>query len=63
VCARCAVAYKPALVGGACPVCGVAAPGHRPRRRNAGDQAVLLVGLATIANVALLAILALFLLR
>ncbi len=63
ICPRCSVSYAPGLVGNACPVCGVTAPGLTARRRSIGDQAVVLVGLATIANLILLAILAIYLLR
>jgi hypothetical protein len=62
-CARCGVGYHPELVGGACPVCASPAPGRTPRRSVAADNAVLLVGTATIANLVLLAILTVLLLR
>ena len=60
-CRRCAVRYAPGLTQGSCPVCGVTAPGHRDRGRQwpeADERRVVLVVAATIANVVLLAALA-----
>jgi hypothetical protein len=62
-CQRCSVAYDPRLVDGRCPVCGTPAPGIEARPTGAPDKAVLLVGLATGANFALLVLLAILLLR
>jgi hypothetical protein len=62
-CARCGVAYAPSLVDGSCPVCAARAPGRREPRFAVKDPAVLLVGTATLANLVLLAILTVLLLR
>jgi hypothetical protein len=62
-CLRCGVGYQPALVGGICPVCASPASGQLRHRTAAGDHALLLVGTATIANLVLLAVLAILLLR
>lgn len=61
-CARCAAPYRPRLTEGACPVCDTPAPGVAPRRLrrldDADDRLLAIVVLATIANVLLLAVLA-----
>jgi hypothetical protein len=62
-CPRCDVGYDPSLVDGACPVCGQDAPGRASPRRAGVDNALLLVGTATIANLLLLSVLAVLLLR
>ena len=62
-CRRCGVDYDPQLVGGRCPVCASPAPGYRAPRFAAADGALLLVGTATLANLILLAVLTVLLLR
>ena len=61
-CARCAAPYRPRFTEGACPVCDTPAPGVAPRRLrrldDADDRLLAIVVLATIANVLLLAVLA-----
>jgi hypothetical protein len=66
ICPRCQAAYLPPLTRGACPVCRTEAPGGvaRPRRWvRDDDRLVLLVGVATIANLVVLAVLAIAVLR
>jgi hypothetical protein len=66
-CATCRASYRPNLTGWACPVCDTAAPGAETRRtRRLADPDDRLLGIvlvATIANVLLLALLAVFVLR
>lgn len=66
-CPTCRAPYRPPLTGWACPVCDTAAPGaeqHRSRRlADADDRLLAIVLLATIANVVLLAVLSLVVLR
>jgi hypothetical protein len=60
VCPRCRAAYRPPLTRGACPVCRTEAPGGTVRARwsvREGDRLLLLVGIATIANLIVLGIL------
>ena len=63
-CPTCSAPYRPKLVQWACPVCDTPAPGAetRPRRRldDDDDRLLAIVLAATIANVALLALLAVF---
>ncbi len=64
VCLTCRAPYRPALTGWACPVCDTPAPGAERRRSrrlaDADDRLLGIVLLATIANVVLLAVLAVF---
>lgn len=66
-CPRCGVAYRPSLTAGTCPVCGTRPPGaqaHRPRAWEGSDDRLLaIVVVATIANVLLLSLLAVLVLR
>ena len=66
VCTRCASAFRPRLTGWSCPVCDLPVPG-RPSGALPGlgpdDRMLLVVGLATLANVLLLALLTLAVLR
>lgn len=66
-CATCRAPYRPRLVGGRCPVCDTPAPGEQARalRRfdDDDDRLLAIVLLATIANVVLLAALAVFVVR
>ena len=62
-CSRCGVGYDPAPVGGACPVCRTPAHGGPVVDRRPADNALLLVGVATIANLVLLAVLTVLLYR
>lgn len=66
VCPRCGAAYLPPLTRGVCPVCRTEAPGGAGRPRwtvRDDDRLLLLVGIATIANLVVLAVLALAVLR
>ena len=61
ICPRCRAAYLPPLTRGACPVCRTEAPGGAPRPLwsvRDDDRLLLLVGIATIANLLVLGILA-----
>lgn len=61
-CERCTAPYDPDLTRHRCPVCDTPAPGERPPSRawdNADDRMLAIVAAATIANVLLLAVLAL----
>ncbi len=66
-CGVCHVAYAPRLTGWACPVCDTAAPGAQTRRSrlvdSADDRLLAIVLVATIANVLLLAVLSVFVVR
>lgn len=66
-CPTCAAPYRPALTGWACPVCDTVAPGAESRRSrrlaDADDRLLAIVLVATIANVLLLAGLAVFVVR
>ena len=66
-CPTCRAPYRPNLTGWACPVCDTAAPGAETRRSrrlaDADDRLLAIVLLATIANVVLLAVLAVFVVR
>ena len=60
-CPRCRAAYLPPLTRGACPVCRTEAPGGSGQRRRSvrdDDRLLLLVGIATIANLVVLGVLA-----
>jgi hypothetical protein len=67
VCLTCRAPYRPSLTGWACPVCDTAAPGGETRRSrrlaDPDDRLLGIVLLATIANVVLLAVLAVFVVR
>ena len=67
VCTTCRAPYRPSLTGWACPVCDTAAPGGETRRRrrfeDQDDRLLAIVLAATIANVVLLALLAVFVVR
>ena len=58
-CGRCGSAYLPGLVRHACPVCRTPAPGAPVARRGLrdDDRLLLIVALATLANLLLLGIL------
>ena len=61
ICPRCRAAYLPPLTRGACPVCRTEAPGGVGQPRwtlRDDDRLLLLVGIATIANLVVLGILA-----
>ncbi len=66
-CSTCRAPYRPSLTGWACPVCDTPAPGAERRRgrrlADADDRLLGIVLLATLANVVLLAVLTLFVLR
>ena len=65
-CARCEAPYDPSLTRHRCPVCDQQAPGlARPGRAwdDPDDRLLAIVAAATIANVLLLALLALVVLR
>ena len=66
-CPTCRAPYRPSLTGWACPVCDTAAPGadRRVLRRfdDADDRLLAIVLVATIANVLLLAVLSVFVVR
>ncbi len=61
-CPTCAAPYAPRLTDGRCPVCDTAAPGGAPLPRtllpDPDDRLLAIVGVATIANVLLLGLLA-----
>ena len=64
-CELCAAPYRPFLTGWACPVCDTAAPGAETRRGPGltdDDRLLAIVAVATIANVVLLGLLAVFVL-
>ena len=64
-CERCTAPYRPALTGWACPVCDTPAPGAEERVGRGlsdDDRLLAIVALATIANVVLLGLLAVFVL-
>ena len=64
VCATCTAPYRDYLTDWACPVCDTPSPGMPTRRRrrfdDPDDRLLAIVGLATIANVVLLGVLAVF---
>ena len=66
-CSTCRAPYRPSLTGWACPVCDTPAPGAESRRSrrlaDADDRLLGIVLLATIANVVLLGVLAVFVVR
>lgn len=66
-CPVCGVHYAPNLTGWACPVCDTAAPGAENRRARLvddGDNRLLaIVFVATVANVLLLAVLTIFVVK
>ncbi len=63
-CPNCRVAHAPWLTDGACPVCGTASPGYEGTLGIDADQRMLaIVGGAMIANLLLLAWLAVLYLR
>jgi hypothetical protein len=62
VCARCTAPFDPSLTRYRCPVCDTPAPGGAPAPRawdDPDDRLLAIVTAATLANVLLLAILAL----
>lgn len=64
-CPRCTAPYLAALTRHRCPVCDTPEPGHVVQLRawdDPDDRLLAIVALATIANVLLLAVLALLLL-
>lgn len=65
-CERCAAPYRPDLTRYRCPVCDARAPGEAPAPRvweDPDDRLLAIVAAATIANVLLLAVLTLVVLR
>ena len=61
-CERCTAPYDPTLTRYRCPVCDTAAPGGAPAPRawdDPDDRLLAIVTAATLANVLLLAVLAL----
>jgi hypothetical protein len=61
-CTRCTAPYLPSLTRHRCPVCDTPAPGEAPRLRawdDPDDRLMAIVAFATLANVVLLAVLAL----
>lgn len=67
ICATCSAPYRDNLTDWACPVCDTPSPGkpRRGQRRfdDPDDRLLAIVGLATIANVVLLGVLAAFVVR
>lgn len=64
-CELCAAPYRPSLTGWTCPVCDTPAPGAEARAGRGlsdDDRLLAIVALATIANVVLLGLLAVFVL-
>ena len=62
-CTRCTASFHPSLVGGACPVCRTRVHGSTARKViRADDRLLLIVGLATVANLLVLAVTAIELL-
>lgn len=64
-CLTCAAPYRPSLTGWSCPVCDTPAPGAEERRGRGltdDDRLLAIVAFATIANVVLLGLLAVFVL-
>ena len=60
-CLRCGASFRPMLTDWQCPLCAAPAPGRRPggtRAPSSDDRLVAMVVAATIANVVLLAVLA-----
>ena len=65
-CTRCTAPYLASLTRYRCPVCDTPTPGHVPQLRawdDPDDRLLLIVLLATIANVLLLAVLTLVVLN
>jgi hypothetical protein len=65
-CSRCQAPYDPSLTLRRCPVCDLAAPGDPVALRvwdDPDDRLLAIVAMATIANVLLLAVLTLVVLR
>jgi len=65
-CTRCGAPYRPHLTRHRCPVCDTTAPGPVPSPRvwdDPDDRLLAIVALATIANVLLLAVISLVVLR
>jgi hypothetical protein len=65
-CTRCGAPYRPDLTRHRCPVCDTPAPGELPAPRvwdDPDDRLLAIVALATIANVLLLALISLVVLR
>jgi hypothetical protein len=64
ICLRCSSSFHPELVRGACPVCRTPVDGHAGATRTvrADDRLLLLVGLATLANLLVLSVTAITLL-
>lgn len=67
VCPTCSAPYRPSLTAWACPVCDTGPPGGHSRRLrrfdDQDDRLLAMVLLATIANVVLLALLAVFVVK
>ncbi len=67
VCPTCSAPYRPSLTAWACPVCDTAAPGAESRRLrrfdDPDDRLLAIVLFATIANVVLLALLSVFVVK
>ncbi len=65
VCPRCSAEYLPRLVQWACPVCRTPSPGQHARRPplREDDRLLLIVALATIANIIVLGLLAVAILK
>jgi hypothetical protein len=66
LCGRCGAPYAPSLTRHRCPLCDTAAPGGLPAPRawdDPDDRLLAIVAAATIANVLLLAVLTLVVLR
>jgi hypothetical protein len=66
VCVRCTAPYLASLTRHRCPVCDTPTPGQPPRPRaweDPDDRLLAIVAAATLANVLLLAILTLVVLR
>jgi hypothetical protein len=65
-CPRCGAPYRPDLTRYRCPVCDTAAPGGAPAARvwdDPDDRLLAIVAMATIANVLLLAVISVVVMR
>jgi hypothetical protein len=65
-CPRCRAPYRPDLTRYRCPLCDTVAPGEIPAPRvwdDPADRLLAIVAMATIANVLLLAVISLVVLR